>query len=263
MSTFTNGSGSVDIDFSLLFDLTSTPKLVISDTGTYSAQQTNIGIRIKITRPDGIIRNYQEGYDISGTSGSLPVFNYILALSSDDGEPIKGTYKIDYSFVVGGEATAVVHTKSIDYQYSKIKLSLAEDINEFTPLVKVKDTTPAYDVTGFTTTSISRVFTGNTLSALNKTLHTQTTTGTTNSDREYRLEETLNDGVFYDTKYTVTCNVTTNHTHSTYSWVTVSEKVTKQIEVDVFAVPTKAEMIDYFDDLRNKVETYKGTNKSL
>ena len=67
MSTFTNGSGSVDIDFSLLFDLTSTPKLVISDTGTYSAQQTNIGIRIKITRPDGIIRNYQEGYDISGT----------------------------------------------------------------------------------------------------------------------------------------------------------------------------------------------------
>ena len=94
-----------------------------------SAQQSNVNISIKITRPDGIIRNYQEGSDITGTSGSLPVFNYILPLSSDDGEPIKGTYKVEYSFTVGS-AVAVVHTKSFDYQYSKIKLSLVEDINE-------------------------------------------------------------------------------------------------------------------------------------
>ena len=263
MSTFTNGTGSVDIDFSLLFDLISTPKLVISDTGTYSSQQTNVNIYIKITRPDGIVRNHlAEGIkDITGTSGSLPVFNYILPLSSDDGEPIKGTYKIDYSLTVGNDA-AVVHTKSFDYQYSKIKLSLVEDIDEFTPILKAKDTTPAYNVTGFTTNSISRVFTGS-ISAITKTLLTVTTTGTTSADRQYKLEETINDGLYYDAEYTVNLNVTTNHTHNTYSWVTVSEKVSKSITIHAHQVPTKAEMIDLFDNLRNKVETHKGSNKAL
>ena len=261
MSTFTNGTGTVNIDYSLLFDLRATPTLVITDTGTYSAQQSNVSITIKITRPDGIVRNPSASADISGTSGSLSTFSYILPLASDDGEPIKGVYKIEYSFTVGS-ATAVTRTKTFDYQYTKIEVTLAEDLNEFTPLLKVKDTTASYTVTGYTTDSISRQFTGN-IAALSKTLHTQTNSATTTAAREYRLEETLNDGKFYDSLYSVSCAVTTNHTNSNYSWVTVKEKITKTISVDAYAVPTKAAMIDYFDSLRNLVETYDGSNKRL
>ncbi len=129
-------------------------------------------------------------------------------------------------------------------------------------MLKVKDTTASYTVTGYTTDSISRQFTGN-IAALSKTLHTQTNSATTTAAREYRLEETLNDGKFYDSLYSVSCAVTTNHTNSNYSWVTVKEKITKTISVDAYAVPTKAAMIDYFDSLRNLVETYDGSNKRL
>ena len=57
MSTFTNGTGTVNIDFSLLFDLRTTPVITITDISTYSAAQSDIKISIKVTRPDGIIRN--------------------------------------------------------------------------------------------------------------------------------------------------------------------------------------------------------------
>lgn len=261
MSTFTNGTGTVNIDFSLLFDLRTTPVITITDISTYSAAQSDIKISIKVTRPDGIIRNYPSDPDITGNSGSLPTYDFTLPLASNDGQPVKGTYKIEYSFTVG-DATAVVKTKSFDYQFENIKVELKEDINEFTPLVKIKDNTSSYAVTNYGNPSLSRVFTGS-IAALSKTLHTQTTTGTTTSDREYRLEESLNDGVFYDAEYSVTCTLDLTYTNSSYSWVTIKEKIIKTQKVNVFKVPTKGEIIDYFDSLRNLVEQYDGSNKQL
>ena len=50
MSTFTNDTGNVSVDFSIQFDLTSTPKLKVSDNSTYDAAQTGIKIYLKIIR---------------------------------------------------------------------------------------------------------------------------------------------------------------------------------------------------------------------
>ena len=261
MSTFTNGTGTVTIDFNWEFDLINTPTLKITDSSTYSAAQTGVKVFITITRPDGYVRNFNsEVADISGDSGSLSTFSYILGLAND-GDPIRGVYKIDYNFTVGSDST-VKKTKSFDYQYEKNTLVLKQDVNEFTPLVIVKDDTTSYDVSGYTTSSISRVFTGS-ISALSKTLHTKTTATSTNANRQYRLEEIENDDVFYDAEYSVTCALTSVHTHSTYSWVTVKEKITSTLKVDVYKPPTKAEMIDEFDELRNLIEQYDGVNKQL
>ena len=73
MSSFSNSVGNVTVDFSMQFDLTSTPKLKITDTSIYSAAQDGVKIFIKITRPDGIIRNHlADGVsDILGTSTTL------------------------------------------------------------------------------------------------------------------------------------------------------------------------------------------------
>ena len=198
--------------------------------------------------------------DITGDSGSLPSFSYTLDLAND-GNPIRGVYTVDYNFTVGSDST-VKKTKSFDFQYTQNSLTLEEDVNEFTPLVKVKDTTINYDLSGYATNSISRVFTGS-IGALSKTLHTQTTTTSTSADREYRLEEVLNNNVFYDALYSVSCEVTSTHTNSTYSWVTLKDKISKALSVDVFAPPTKNEMIDHFDELRNLVELHDGKNKQL
>tara|TARA_R100000353_G_scaffold133785_1_gene94844 strand:- start:1869 stop:3077 length:1209 start_codon:yes stop_codon:yes gene_type:complete len=261
MSTFTNGTGTVSIDFNIEFDLRTTPTLKITDSSTYSAAQTGVKVFIKITRPDGFVRDINADVpDITGNSGSLPVFNYILSLAND-GDPVRGVYKIEYNFTVGSAST-VKKTKSFDFQYKKNTLTLEQDINEFTPLVKVKDTTANYDVSGYTTSSISRVFTGS-IPASSKTLHTKTTTGSSSANREYRLEEVENNNVFYDSEYTITCSLTSNHTSATYSWATLKDTITKTIKVNVHKPPTKAEMIDDFDALRNLVELYDGQNKQL
>lgn len=262
MSTFTNDTGNVSVDFSIQFDLTSTPKLKVSDNSTYDAAQTGIKIYLKITRPDGIVRNHQaEGVaDITGDSGSLPVFEgYNLPLSPNDGRVSKGSYKVEYTFTVG-DATPVVKTKTISYDYKKIQLTTFQDINEFTPLVKVKDTTPSYDVTNYTLTSISRLFKGQN-NVNNSSINDQTTTANTSSAREFSLVDS--NSKLYDNKYTVDLEVTLNHTHKSFSWFSVKSKSTKRDIVKIHKVPTKLEMITFFNTLRNLIETYDGYNKSL
>jgi len=261
MSTFTNGTGSVSIDFTIQFDLTSTPKLVVTDASTYSQAQTGVKIYIKITRPDGIVRSPGEGeVDITGASGSLPVFNsYVLPLSPTDGQVSKGSYKVEYSFTVG-DATVVKKTKTISYDFKKIQLTTFQDINEYTPLVKVKDTTPSYDVTNYTLSSISRLFKGQN-NVSNSSITDQTTTANTSVAREFSLAD--KDSKLYDNKYIVDLEVTLNYTHKSFSWFSVKSKSIKKDIVKIHKVPTKLEMITFFNTLRNLIETYDGYNKSL
>ena len=261
MSTFTNDAGSVSIDFLIQFDLTSTPKLKVTDASTFSTAQTGVKVYIKITRPDGIVRNPEEGkVDIAGNSGSLPVFDsYVLPLSPTDGQVSKGDYKVEYSFTVG-DATVVKKTKTISYDFQKIQLTTFQDINEFTPLVKVKDTTPSYDVTNYTLSSISRLFKGQN-NVSNSTITDQTTTANTTAAREFSLADA--NSKLYDNKYTVDLEVTLNYTHKSFSWFSVKSKSTKRDIVKTHTVPTKIEMISYFNTLRNLIETYDGYNKSL
>ena len=259
MSTFTNDTGNVSVNFSIQFDLTSTPKLKVTDNSTYSADQSGVSILIKVTRPDGIIIQPNEGGDIKGDSGSLNTYEALLPLSPIDGQVSKGTYKIEYSFSVDNSYPVIV-TKTINYDFKKIDLTTFQDINEFTPLIKLKDTTPSYNVSNYSLGSINRLFIAQN-SKGGSSISNVTTTGTTNADREFSLADTSSK--FYDTKYIVDLEVTLIHTHSTYGWFSVKSKSTKRDIVKVFSVPTKLEMISYFNSLRNLVETYDGYNKAL
>ena len=262
MSTFINDTGNVSVDFTIQFDLTSTPKLKVTDNSTYSSAQSGIKIYLKITRPDGIVRNHQaEGVaDITGDSGSLPIFeDYNLPLSPNDGKVSKGSYRVEYSFTVGSDDPVTV-TKTISYDFKKIELTTFQDINEFTPLIKVKDTTPSYDVTNYNLSSISRLFIGQNNKS-GSTINNQTTTENTSVAREFSLVDTSSK--VYDSKYTVDLEVTLIHQHSSFNWFSVKSKSTKRDIVKVHKVPTKLEMISYFNTLRNLVETYDGYNKSL
>jgi hypothetical protein len=260
MSTFTNDTGSVSIDFTIQFDLTSTPKLKVTDNSTYDTAQTGVNVYVKIKRPDGIVRSPGEGtVDITGDSGSLPVFEYELPLSANDGQVSQGQYQIEYMLTVGSDPT-VSKTKSFIYDFNKIKLTTFQDINEFTPLVKVKDITPSYDVTNYNTTSVSRVFVAqNNVNGSN--IADQTTTGITTEDREYSLADTQSK--IYDNKYIVDLKVDVTYASTLYSWFSVVSRSVKRDIVKVHKIPTKLELISYFNTLKNLVETYDGYNKSL
>jgi len=269
MSTFTNEAGTVSVDFSIQFDLTSTPKLKVSDMSTYDSGQKGVKVYIQITRPDGIIRKLPalsspdiEGNVIyfSGSAGLIhKTYDYTLPLSPSDGQVSKGSYKVEYSYTVG-DATPVKKTKTISYDFNKIVLTSFQDINEFTPLVKVKDTTPSYNVTNYTLSKINRLFVAQNGKS-GSSISNQITQGLTTADREFSLAD--DSSKLYDTKYTVDLEVNLIHIHKNYSWFSVKSKSQKKDIVKVFAVPTKLEMISYFNSLRNLVETYDGYNKSL
>ena len=97
MATFSNEGLNVSIDFDVKFDLTSAPKMQVTDKSTYDGSPDKIKINITVTRPDGIKRNPNTDQDdISGSLGSLNSFEYILPLSPTDGKVSEGNYKIDY-----------------------------------------------------------------------------------------------------------------------------------------------------------------------
>ena len=261
MSSFSNSIGNVTVDFSMQFDLTSTPKLKITDTSIYSAAQDGVKIFIKITRPDGIIRNHlADGVsDILGTSTTLNVFEYILPLSSSDGQVSEGTYKVEYSFYIGDD-TAPIKVKSYNFGFNKITLTTFQDINEFTPLIKLKDTTPNYNVTNYTLNSVTRTFRASNIVSGSSVLN-KISTGLDAASREYDIVDT--DGFYYDANYTVGLVVKSTYTSTQYNWVTVVAEYRKIESIKVYKVPTKIEMLSYFGTLRNLMETYENYNSTL
>ena len=273
MSTFSNDTGTVNIDFSFLFDLRTTPVLKITDTSTYSAEQTDVKVFIKVTRPDGIIRDFPTNPDISGTSGSLSTYDFTLPLDPLSGQPAYGTYKVEYKFTVGSQM-AVTVTKSHNFEFAQVAIKYEENVDEFTPEVKIKDTTPNYNILNYTLSTISRDFSASvgsnmTLvdgSARVVSIANSTTSGASDAARTYDLKDPAygsNSATYYDTEYTVTINVTVTYTHSIYSWVQAKETFTKTFKVNVHAPPTKAGLIDEFDQLKNLVERYDDENKTL
>lgn len=273
MSTFSNDTGTVNIDFSFLFDLSTTPVLKVDDTSTYSAEQTDVKVFIKVTRPDGIIRDFPTNPDISGTSGSLSTYDFTLPLDPLSGQPAYGTYKVEYKFTVGSQM-AVTVTKSHNFEFAQIVIKHEEDVDEFTPEVKIKDTTPNYNILNYTLSTISRDFSasvGSNMTLVDGTLRVvsianSTTSGASDAARTYDLKDPAygsNSVTYYDTEYTVTINVTATYTNSTYSWVQAKEIFTKTFKINVHAPPTKAGLIDEFDQLKNLVEKYDDENKTL
>ena len=264
MGTFKNETADVSIDYNVLFDLTSSPKMVVTDNSTYNSGDSNgVVVFITVTRPDGIVRKPTDKPDMEVAAetknGDLNTFEFTLPLSPTDGKVARGTYKIEYSFTIG-DATPVVVKKTINFAFSYIELSIQKLINEFTPEVKVKDTTPNYTVTNFTLKSLERTFSAsNPVSG--STISDSTTTGTTAEERAFDIKD--GNGLYFDTQYSSTLEIVTNHEHKTYSWFTVKAKASKTETVKIFTVPTEIEMLSFFDTIRNQMETYEGYNLTL
>ena len=263
MSVYTKGGVSITIDFKILFDLKGTPVLKISDKSAPLSGES-VDIKIIVTRPDGIVSRKlsDAGFDLSYTqAGGWNTYEFLLPLSSTDGKVSKGTYKIDYYFKTSLDADLVVKkTKQYNFQFKDIVLTTFQDINEFTPVVKVKDTTPNYDVTNFTTNSIIREFSA-TNGKAGSNIADYTTTGVTVADRTFDLKDTSSK--YFDSNYSVVLTVTRTYTDTNYSWAKVQESTIKTDSVNVFKFPTLLEMLSYFDTLRNLVETYDGYNQTL
>jgi hypothetical protein len=120
--------------FDIVFDLTGTPTISVTDITTYVDPTLAVGL-MTITDPDGV--EILQG-DINTISND-DTFVADLRLT-DDGDPIPGCYVIEYRVDING-ARGADQTTTIDYDYVSPEVCLEYDVNCFTSTITVTDGT--------------------------------------------------------------------------------------------------------------------------
>lgn len=232
-----------NLSFSVRFNLTGTPTLVLTDT-TSSPPAGLVGI-FAITQPDGYTRTGNIATpDISAAGGS---FSIPLRLNSSGGLQ-SGTYRIVYT----GNAPSYLSTdftREFVFDYQAPSIVFEEDFDVFTPLLYYHDAT-LYTKPGYTNTAVNRSWTA-----------VSTPTGTITSS-----SSTLDiqfGGEYYDANYVITLASSLVYFNTTYNWLSVEETVTKSVSTYAETPPTVSDIVDEISDLKialnnaiNSCQTY-------
>lgn len=228
-----------NLSFSVRFNLTGTPTLVLTDT-TSSPPAGLVGI-FAITQPDGYTRTGNiNSPDITSAGGS---FSFPLTLDSS-GEVQRGTYTIVYTGNAPGYLSTNF-TRAFQFQYIPVSLNLRKEFNVFTPDLKYYDDT-VYSVSNYSNSAVTRAW-----SAVS--IPTGTITGST---------ATLNlifGGQYYDANYTISLTSSLLYTHTTYNWLTVQETISKTFNTYAQTPPGSAVLVGWINDLSIQVQNLVNT----
>jgi hypothetical protein len=228
-----------DLSFSVRYNLTGAPALVLTDTTT-AAPAGIVGI-FAITQPDGYTRTGNiSAPDITAAGGS---FSFPLTLDSSGGVQC-GTYTIVYTATAPGYFSTNF-TRTYVFDYVAPVLVLTEDFDVFTPLLRYVDNT-SYAKAGYTSGAITRAWTA-----------VSTPTGTiTGSTSTFTI---VFGGQYYDANYTIGLTSSLLYTHATYPWLTIQEIVSKSVATYAQTPPTPTQIIQDISALKvllnNAVDT--------
>lgn len=223
-----------NISFNVRFDLLSTPTLVLTDT-TASPPAGFVGI-FSITQPDGYTRTGNiSSPDISSAGGA---FSYTLRLDST-GEVQRGTYTIKFTANAPGRLSTDF-TRSFEFQYLPVKLSMGEEFDVFTPSLKYRDNT-VYQVSNYNAGAVTRAWSG-------VSTPTGTKTGTT------VLFDLKHNNNYFDANYTITLVSSVLYTHQTYTYLTVNERITKVVNTYAETPPALDPIVSDISDLKNQAD---------
>jgi hypothetical protein len=268
MSTFKDDTIEVSINFLLKFNITSIPKLEVTDSSiaTVEGENQTAYVFVRVTRPDGIVREPDmDNPDMTIVFSSVPTkppeskWDYTLPLSSSDGRPSEGVYRVDYLFRVGSDSDITTRSKEIDFSFDYKTLTCINLIDEFTPSVKVRDTTEDYTVTNYSLRSIERTFESS--NGVGLDIDKGDSGGFSEEDRTFDLAD--QEGKYQDSTYTTYIDVVCEHQHIEYDWFSVNVKLSKTITTEVFKAPTRAELLSFIDTIRNLMDTYINYNDTL
>ncbi len=269
MSTYKDDTIEVSARFLLKFDITSVPKMVVTDSSIATVEGENQTgyVFIRVTKPNGIIREPDMNVpDMTIVFSSVPTkppeskWEYILPLSSSDGNPSEGLYKIEYILKVGEVSeTLTTNIKQIDFSFDYKTLRCINLIDEFTPSVKVRDTTEDYTVTNYDLNSVTRTFESS--NGVGLDIDKKVSNGFSEEDRTFDLRD--QEGKYQDSTYTTYIDVVCEHQHIEFDWFSVSVKLNNTLTTDVFKAPTRAELLSYIDVVRNLMDTYVNYNDTL
>lgn len=220
--------------FSVRFNLQGTPTLVLTDT-TSTPPSGLVGI-FSITQPDGYTRTGDINTpDISAAGGT---YSYTLRLDSTGGVQ-RGTYKIVYTAAAPGYLSTEF-TREFQFTYSPVELDIREEFDVFTPNLSVVDDT-VYSVSNYNNGSVTRAWSA-----------VSTPTGTiTGSSQTLSLQF---GGEYYDANYAITLASSITYTHQTYSWLTITETISKTLNTYAETPPSPTALVTLIEELKNKYD---------
>lgn len=229
--------------FSVKFDLDGVPTLVLTDT-TVTPPTGMVGI-FSITQPDGYTRDGNiSSPDISVAGGS---FSYPLTLDST-GQVQRGSYTIVYTAAAPGYLSTDF-TRTFEFQYLPVELTLTEEFDVFTPKLEYIDST-IYQVANYNNTSVTRAW-----AAVSAPTGTITSTAST-FDVKY-------DNKYWDAYYAITLSASTVYTHQVYSFLTVEETITKSVSTYAETPKTLLQIITLISALKTKIDQAVDTVSNL
>lgn len=244
---------SAYIDFSVKLDKSgSTPVIKLTDPNNYPSP---IGLYLtgifSITQPDGIsIDGSFTSPDIYSSGGFLTVASKELRLATDDSFQ-NGLYTLTYTIKVTGY-TDTVKTKTFLLSYTQATIVISDLTDVFTPSLQEVDST-IYSQSGFTLSSVTRSWNAD-IKYVSSTV--QTITGTS-----ILFDMAYNSG-YYDAHYSITLISTVTLVSTTYTWVSVIDKITSETQIDAYTPPTLAQLRASLTLLKQQIEqgTYCGSN---
>lgn len=232
MSTISN------LSFSVRFNLTGAPTLLLTDT-TSTPPAGIIGI-FTITQPDGYTRTGNiSSPDISSAGGS---YSFPLTLDSSGGVQC-GTYTVKYTATAPGYFSTD-STRTWVFQYKPVNLVIGESFDVFTPNLSVRDNT-SYSVSNFTAGATTRLW-----SVSSTPTGTLTGSGVTQSF--------IYGGQYYSANYTISLTSSILYTHSQYSWLTVNQSLSKSSSACIQPPPSFQQLVENIAAL--KLELDKAVN---
>jgi hypothetical protein len=220
---------SAPASFTVKFDLTGTPKLVLTDNGAWGVgEAVNAQGFFEITLPDGVTRavNFASP-DIEWDGSVLSPFEYTLRLNAQ-GNLQCGSYTIRY-YTDHPSYTVNSLTRSFTVQYSEKTLDVDKDFDVFTPSLFYRDETD-YSQTGYTITS-------NAIAWSSVITSVGTVLGTAS---DFDL---MYGGQYYAGIYTTSMQRDLLYTSIANSWLTIAERYNYSSTDTIYAPPSTQQML--------------------
>jgi hypothetical protein len=226
---------SAYLDFNVRMDFNQN-KIFIIDTSSYpTGVAENIQGIVTVEQPDSItVEGDFDDPNITYESGELTEGEVELRLDYE-GLPQKGTYTITYT-ADHPDYSPTSKTKTFEFTYTPVEVSISETFDVFTPNLKLNDDTD-YDVDGFDRTSTSRLW--------NVTVGNVTTIAGTSS-----IVDLVYNSNYYDAEYSA--NLTTNLTyqHQVYDYLTVVDEQDADYETTANTPPDFPTLQSYLKEIK-------------
>lgn len=224
-----------NISFSVRFDFTGAPTLILTDTSTNGLTSTRVAA-FDITQPDLYTR---PGNILSpDMPAGATTFSIALRLDSN-GLPQCGSYTIVMKVRNAGYDDTNF-TRTWVSQYIPVTVNISENFDVFTPNLSVRDNT-SYSVSNYNNSSVTRAWSV-----------TSTPTGTlTGSGVTLSL---IFGGNYYDANYAVSLTSSLLYTHQVYAWFTINETVNKSYNTYAQTPPTVLEIVEDISDIKLKLD---------